>query len=71
MKNTIVGVDLAKDVIQVCVYANRKVQSNTEMANHEFLEWLFTTSETTVVLRPVAPPITGNRKLWRPDMRLT
>jgi hypothetical protein len=24
VKNTIVGVDLAKDVIQVCVFANKK-----------------------------------------------
>jgi len=46
MKITIVGVDLAKDVIQVCVYANKKVQSNTEMAHHEFLEWLFNISHT-------------------------
>jgi len=27
VKNTIVGVDLAKKVIQVCVYTNKKVQS--------------------------------------------
>jgi transposase len=60
MKNTIVGVDLAKDVIQVCVYANRKVQSNTEMANHEFLEWLFTTSETTVVFEAC-----GTSNYWK------
>ena len=26
MKNTTVGVDLAKNVIQVCVYKNKKVQ---------------------------------------------
>ena len=32
MKNiTIVGVDLAKDVIQVCVVTQNKVISNTEM----------------------------------------
>ena len=31
MKNTIVGVDLAKDVIQVCIYTNKKVRSNIEM----------------------------------------
>jgi transposase len=60
MKNTIVGVDLAKDVIQVCVYANRKVQSNTEMANHEFLEWLFTTSDTTVVFEAC-----GTSNYWK------
>lgn len=49
MKNTIVGVDLAKNVIQVCIYANKKVQSNTEMTHHEFCEWLFKTAHTTVV----------------------
>ncbi len=49
MKNTIVGVDLAKSAIQVCVYANKKVRSNTEMTRHEFVEWLFNTSSTTVV----------------------
>ncbi len=31
MHNTRVGVDLAKDVIQVCIYSNHKVISNTEM----------------------------------------
>jgi hypothetical protein len=31
MKNTTVGVDLAKDVIQVCVCVNKKVQSNPEI----------------------------------------
>jgi transposase len=49
MKNTTVGVDLAKDVIQVCVYANKKVHSNTEMTHHDFLEWLFKTHSTTIV----------------------
>lgn len=50
MKNTIVGVDLAKDVIQVCVCVNKKVQSNTEMTHHDFLAWLFKTHGTTIVL---------------------
>ncbi len=37
MKNiTTVGVDLAKDVIQVCVVTRRKVISNTEMTPQEF-----------------------------------
>jgi len=49
MNNTIVGVDLAKDVIQVCIYTSNKVQSNTEMSRHEFLEWLFKTSSSTVL----------------------
>jgi len=49
MKNTTVGVDLAKNVIQVCVYKNRKVLSNTELKHHEFIEWLFNAHSTTIV----------------------
>ena len=60
MKNTIVGVDLAKDVIQVCVYAGGKVQSNTEMKHHDFKEWLFTTTETTVVFEAC-----GTSNYWK------
>ncbi len=60
MKNTIVGVDLAKDVIQVCVYTGDKVQSNTEMKHHEFEEWLFTSSETTVVFEAC-----GTSNYWK------
>jgi len=60
MKNTLVGVDLAKDVIQVCVYANKKVQSNTEMAHHEFLEWLFMSASTTVVFEAC-----GTSNYWK------
>jgi hypothetical protein len=32
MKNTIVGVDLAKNIIQVCVYTNKKVHSNSSIS---------------------------------------
>jgi len=32
MNNTTISVDLAKDVIQVCVFSQRKVISNTEMS---------------------------------------
>jgi len=60
MKNTIVGVDLAKEVIQVCVYANKKVQSNSEMKHHEFCEWLFKTSNTTVVFEAC-----GTSNYWK------
>jgi transposase len=31
MKNTVAGVDLAKEVIQVCLCTNNKVHSNIEM----------------------------------------
>jgi transposase len=49
MNNTMVGVDLTKEVIQVCTYTNKKVRSNIEMTHHEFLEWLFTTKPTSIV----------------------
>ena len=44
-----VGVDLAKDVIQVCIFAGRKVQSNTEMTPSDFHEWLINSQPRTVV----------------------
>ena len=40
MKNTMIGVDLAKDVIQVSIYTNKRVHSNKEMTYNEFLLWL-------------------------------
>jgi hypothetical protein len=46
MKNTAVSVDLGKNVIQECISANKKVRSNTEMAHHDFLEWLLRTKST-------------------------
>ena len=49
MKNTIVGVDLAKDVIQVCVFTNKKVRSNTEMTPPEFISFLANTTASTIV----------------------
>ena len=33
MKNTIAGVDLAKEVIQVCICTKNKVHSHTEMSH--------------------------------------
>lgn len=47
-------------MIQVCVYANKKVQSNTEMAHHEFLEWLFMSASTTVVFEAC-----GTSNYWK------
>jgi transposase len=49
MNNTMVGVDLAKEVIQVCIYTNQSVHSNKEMTHNEFLLWLFTTQATTLI----------------------
>lgn len=49
MDNTIVGVDLAKRVIQVCIYTNKKVHSNIEMTSDEFLLWLFQQKPVTII----------------------
>lgn len=49
MKNTIVGVDLAKDVIQVCITKRNKVLSNKEMIPSEFSAWLASSNSTTIV----------------------
>lgn len=49
MNNTIVGVDLAKEVIQVCIYTNRRVRSNQEMTTSEFLTFLVNLKSTIVV----------------------
>ncbi|PMM51183.1 IS110 family transposase [Vibrio splendidus] len=49
MNKTIVGVDLAKKVIQVCIYTNRKVHSNTEMTPKEFTCWLVNSMPATIV----------------------
>ncbi len=49
MKNTTIGVDLAKEVIQVCTYTNKKVHSNQEMAYNDFLLWFFNTKPTLIL----------------------
>jgi transposase len=60
MKNTIVGVDLAKKVIQVCVYTNKKVHSNTEMTPDEFIAWLAKSSPITIVFEAC-----GTSNYWK------
>ena len=49
MNNTMVGVDLAKDVIQVCIFADQKVQSNTKITPSDFQGWLINSQPKTVV----------------------
>ena len=60
MKNTIIGVDLAKDVIQVCIYTNNSVHSNKEMTHNDFLLWLFTTKPTTIIFEAC-----GTSNYWK------
>ncbi len=49
MNNTRVGVDLAKDVIQVCIFTNNKVLSNTEMTPSEFSLWLINAKPVIII----------------------
>ncbi len=60
MKNTIVGVDLAKEVIQVCICTNNKVHSNIEMTHQEFLLWLFKTKSMTIIFEAC-----GTSNYWK------
>ncbi len=60
MENTIVGVDLAKDVIQVCVFTNKKVRSNTEMTPTEFTDWLANSKSLTIVFEAC-----GTSNFWK------
>ncbi len=54
MHNTIVGVDLAKDVIQVCVIKHKKVLSNEEMTPRNFSIWLANHQPSMVVFEACA-----------------
>ena len=60
MKNTIVGVDLAKHVIQVCSFSNKKVQSNIDMTPAKFTEWLTVTNSVTIVFEAC-----GTSNYWK------
>jgi transposase len=60
MYRTRVGVDLAKEVIQVCIYRNKKVQSNVEMTPNEFLCWLFQNKPATIIFEAC-----GTSNYWK------
>jgi len=49
MNNTRIGVDLAKNVIQVCIYANNKVHSNEEMTQQDFSLWLINAKPAIII----------------------
>lgn len=49
MNNSIVGVNLAKDVIQVCIFKGKKMQSNKEMTPSNFMERSINSQPSTVV----------------------
>lgn len=46
---TIIGVDLAKDVIQVCVLSRNKMLSNVEVTPFEFTQFLVRQKPSIVV----------------------
>ena len=60
MNKTIVGVDLAKEVIQVCICSNNRVQSNTEMTPEEFSAWLTKSKPVTIVFEAC-----GTSNYWK------
>ncbi|MDP2562991.1 transposase, partial [Psychrobium sp. 1_MG-2023] len=60
MNNTTVGVDLAKDVIQVCVFSKNKVLSNTEMTPSAFTQWLICHERSMVVFEAC-----GTSNYWK------
>lgn len=60
MENTIVGVDLAKDVIQVCVLTNKKVRSNTEMTPFDFIAFLANSKSLTIIFEAC-----GTSNYWK------
>lgn len=60
MKNTIVGVDLAKHVIQLCVVKNNKVMSNEEIATDDFIAWLTLLTPAIIIFEAC-----GTSNYWR------
>jgi len=54
MKDTIVGVDLAKEVIQVCVVINNKVISNKELTISQFTNYLVNSKPVTIIFEACA-----------------
>ena len=60
MNNTIIGVDLAKKVIQVCIIENNKVTSNKEMTSCSFGVWLAKSKPQTVVFEAC-----GTSNYWK------
>ena len=60
MQNIIAGVDLAKDVIQVCVFTNKKVRSNTEMTPSGFIDFLANSKSLTIIFEAC-----GTSNYWK------
>lgn len=54
MKDTIIGVDLAKHVLQICVVKSNKVVSNKEINTSEFNAWLAKTDKAIIIFESCA-----------------
>lgn len=54
MNNTIVGVDLAKDVIQICIIEENEVISNEEVTTVQFMLWLINRKPITIIFEACA-----------------
>lgn len=60
MFKTTVGIDLAKNVIQVCVFSNKKVLSNIEMTPIQFTDWLANSKPCIIVFEAC-----GTSNYWK------
>jgi transposase len=60
VNKTVVGIDLAKEVIQVCIYTNNKVRSNIEMTPIQFTDWLAHSKPCIVVFEAC-----GTSNYWK------
>lgn len=54
MNNIIIGIDLAKYLIQICTVINGKVMSNKEITAQEFSAWLVNTQSAIIVFESCA-----------------
>ena len=54
MNDTIIGVDLAKHVLQICVVKSNKVVSNKEINASEFSAWLSKTDKAIIIFESCA-----------------
>ncbi len=54
MKHTIIGVDLAKNVIQICIVKNNKMISNKEIQAGNFMQWLAKAPKAIIVFEACA-----------------
>ena len=60
MNNTTVGVDLAKDVIQLCTFSQGKIISNIEMSINDFIFWLINTKPCRIIFEAC-----GTSNYWK------